>query len=182
MSPSPLRVLFITSLLLTSIAPANSDEVAVVLSAGKSITNWHGQADVQSVSLEWTREHWKNVEAGFAVSSQVFWQPRSWFGYDYGNGNEKVQAAGASLLGRYRFRRRGSFRPYAELAIGPVIADKPVPAATSHFNLATQPGFGVEVGTLRIGYRFSHISNGGIVSRNPGLNVSSIVLAVAVRR
>jgi hypothetical protein len=154
----------------------------VVLTAGKSFTNWHGQADLQSLSFEWTRQRWKNVEAGFAVSPQIFWRPRSWFGYDYGNGNEKVNAIGASILARYRFRQRRAFRPYAELAIGPVIAEKQVPAATSQFNVATQPGFGVDIGAVRIGYRFSHISNGGIAPRNPGLNVSSIVFGFAFRR
>jgi hypothetical protein len=56
-----------------------------------------------------------------------------------------------------------------------------VPAATSHFNFATQAGFGVILMTradfgMFAGYRFWHVSNGGIVSRNPGLNVNGFVI------
>jgi hypothetical protein len=33
-----------------------------------------------------------------------------------------------------------------------------------------------------IGYRFSHISNGGYAPRNPGLNVSSIMVGATFGR
>jgi hypothetical protein len=60
-------------------------------------------------------------------------------------------------------------------------SNRRVPAATSHFNFATQTGVGM-IFTPRTdfgmyaGYRFWHVSNGGLSSRNPGLNVNGFVI------
>jgi hypothetical protein len=62
-----------------------------------------------------------------------------------------------------------------------------VPAATSRFNFNPQVSLGVlafsgSIAPVRFGYRFQHISNGGITSRNPGLNVNSFFIGVQVKR
>jgi hypothetical protein len=76
-------------------------------------------------------------------------------------------------------------QPYLEMGSGPMWASRRVPAATSRFNFITQTGFGVVVypqrtSALVIGYRFAHISNAGYAPRNPGLNVSSLLIGVQV--
>ena len=63
----------------------------------------------------------------------------------------------------------------------PLISTQRVPEATSFFNMATQGGVGIIVASVRgiglyTGYRFTHISNGGAASRNPGWNVHGIVI------
>jgi hypothetical protein len=115
------------------------------------------------------------------VAPHVFFQPRSWFGYQYGDGNEKVLAISGSLLFRRRF---GQF--YVEASTGPMWAEKAVPAATSRFNFITQPGFGVILRPrsrmpVIAGYRFAHISNGGYARRNPGLGISELLLGIRIR-
>ncbi|HVS32035.1 MAG TPA: acyloxyacyl hydrolase, partial [Thermoanaerobaculia bacterium] len=72
---------------------------------------------------------------------------------------------------------------YVELLVGPMWAEKQVPASTSRFNFITQPGFGLTFARRgrvapTLGYRFSHVSNGGYSPRNPGINVNSIVLGL----
>ena len=95
----------------------------VAFSGAKSITNWHGQADVYALSIETARSLTARTEVGAYVAPQVVWQPRSWYGYRFGNGNEKVRAIGAGGLIRHR---RGRF--FVELSAGPLWSEKQVPA------------------------------------------------------
>jgi hypothetical protein len=171
--------------LLPSAAKA---DVAVFLTGGKSITTWHGQADVQSMAFESTRRRFARTDLGWVIASRVLWQPRSWFGYEFGDGNERVRAISASVIARRRFFASSSrLQPYVEASIGPMWAEKAVPAATSRFNFVTEPGLGFVVRPrsrhpLMIGYRFSHLSNGGYSPRNPGLNISSVVVGTIIRK
>jgi hypothetical protein len=62
-----------------------------------------------------------------------------------------------------------------------------VPASTSRFNFITQVGAGFVLLPQRrlplmVGYRLLHISNGGYSPRNPGVNVSAVILGVQFRR
>jgi len=61
-----------------------------------------------------------------------------------------------------------------------------VPASTSRFNFMSQAGAGFvfnAAGRMPVfaGYRFVHISNGGYAPRNPGLNVSTVVVGLQLR-
>ena len=181
MRPRASLVPFLVAILAVA-ARTNAQQWSVYASGGKSITTWHGQVDISSLNVERTRERWRNTEVGFVVAPHVLFQPRSWFGYQYGNGNEKVLAISGSLLLRRTF---GAF--YAEASTGPMWAEKRVPAATSRFNFITQPGFGAVFRRdtrmpVMVGYRFAHISNGGYARRNPGLNISQLIVGVRVAR
>jgi hypothetical protein len=165
-------------LLCTSVAA--QQRVTVGATAGKSITTWHGQADMQTLDVELARALGPRWEVAGVAAAHALWQPRSWFGNLFGDGNEKVYGASASLFARRRFRAFGAFEPYAEAGVGPMWATRQIPQSTSRFNFVTQIGTGVHIGRLRIGYRFQHISNGGYSPRNPGVNVSSVVLGVRV--
>ena len=66
-------------------------------------------------------------------------------------------------------------------------AEKAIPASTSRFNFSSQLGAGVVLMPqarfpVMVGYRFAHLSNGGYSPRNPGFNISTIVVGVQVRR
>jgi hypothetical protein len=163
------------------------DRVNVSMTGGKSITTWHGQADYQSLNIELSRALSHRTEVGFIVAPTQLWQPRSWFGDQYGDGNEKVQAiSGAFLLRRHFGDTNRAVRLYVEGAVGPMWSEKQVPAATSQLNFISQPGIGVTLFprsryAVQMGYRFAHISNSGLSSRNPGLNVHSFVIGTQLR-
>jgi hypothetical protein len=174
-----LAVAFLVSL------PATA-QVRVYATGGKSITSWHGQADTQAMHFEFGYPLSPRTTVAVAAVPMVLWQPRSWFGDQYGDGNEAVRAFGASLLVRRSFRVESAVQWYVEGGTGPMIAEKQVPASTSRFNFVTQGGGGFVFnarGRLPIiaGYRFMHISNGGYSPRNPGLNVSAAVVGVQLR-
>ena len=161
-------------------SPAFAQETFTLLATGgQSLKTWHGQADAQSLSFEWTRSHSKRTELGVAIAPHFLRQPRSWFGDQFGDGDENVRALSASFVARHHFGSR-TVRPYVELLIGPMWAERQVPASTSRFNFITQPGFGFTFARRgriapTLGYRFSHVSNGGYSPRNPGINVNSVV-------
>lgn len=181
------RLIFVSLLLLPLSASAQTfTNFRVYGTAGKSITNWHGQVDVQALHFELGHELSPRTTVGFVFAPMNVWQPRSWFGDAYGDGSESVRAMSASLLLRQTFRRMARTQFYLEGSSGPMVAEKRVPAATSRFNFVTQAGVGLVLnahGALPIiaGYRFMHISNGGYAPRNPGLNVSALVVGVQLR-
>lgn len=154
--------------------------------AGRTPKTWHGQADVQALNFEYAHPLSERTELAFVVSPTSILQPKSWFGDQFGDGNERVQAIAGSLLLRRRFNRDSrSVQFYAEVGTGPMLAQKAVPASTSRFNFASQAGFGVVLlpntrTPLVAGYRLQHISNGGYAPRNPGLNVYEVVVGVRI--
>ncbi|HVG23392.1 MAG TPA: acyloxyacyl hydrolase [Thermoanaerobaculia bacterium] len=162
------------------------DDVRVYAAGGKSTTTWHGQADVQALNFEVGHALSPRTTVAAVLAPVNLWQPRSWFGDQYGDGNEAVRAMSFSLLVRRTFREGAALQPYLEASTGPMIAEKRVPASTSRFNFVTQGGGGLVVnaqGRLPFfaGYRVLHISNGGYAPRNPGLNVSAVVIGVQLR-
>ena len=177
----------ITALLCTLTLSAQTfDDVRIVGAGGKSIPTWHGQADVQLVQVELGHSLSPRTTVAIVAGAANLWQPRSWFGELYHDGNEAVRAFTASALVRHAWRPGARVRPYVEGATGPFIAQKRVPAATSRFNFMTEAGAGfVFNATGRVpffaGYRFMHISNGGYAPRNPGLNVSAAIVGVQLR-
>lgn len=162
--------------------------MAVSVAGGQSHKTWHGQADVQALNLELGRALSPRTEVAFVASPMNLWQPRSWFGDQFGDGNETVRAIAASVLVRHRLNVDSSrIQFYGEAATGPMWAEKAIPASTSRFNFATQFGAGVVLMPrsrfpVLAGYRFQHLSNGGYSPRNPGFNISTIVLGLQIRR
>lgn len=178
------------ALLLLALFPSLlfADHVVVSFSGGQSHETKHGQADIQSLNLELGKALSPRTEVAFMGSAMSLWQPRSWFGDDFGDGNETVRAIAAAVLVRYRLNVDSPrIHFYGEAATGPMWAEKAIPASTSRFNFSTQFGAGVVLlprsrFPLLAGYRFQHLSNGGYSPRNPGFNISSIVIGVQVRR
>jgi len=167
---------------------AAAQTISVYGMAGQSPKTWHGQADLQAINVELAHALSPRTDLAFVLSPMSFDQPRSWFGDDFGDGNERVRALAASLLLRRTFNRDSSrMHVYGELGTGPMYAEKAVPASTSRFNFVSQAGVGVVLMPrsrfpLVAGYRFQHLSNGGYAPRNPGLNFSSLILGVRYGR
>ena len=162
------------------------DGIRVYAAGGKSTTTWHGQADLQTLNVELGHALSPRTTVGVVLAPVNLWQPRSWFGDQFGDGNESVRAMSASLLIRRTFRGQSSIQPFIEMSTGPMFAEKRVPASTSRFNFITQWGGGVTFNArgrfpLFAAYRVMHISNGGYAPRNPGLNVGAAVLGVQLR-
>ena len=169
-----------------SLSAQTFDDIRVVAAAGKSSSSLHGQADVQFVQLELGHTLSPRTTVAIVAGAMNLWQPRSWFGDQFGDGNESVRALAAAALLRHTWRACSSLRPYVEVASGPMMAETQVPASTSRFNFITQAGAGFVFnggGRMPVfaGYRFMHISNGGYSPRNPGLNVSAAVIGVRIR-
>ena len=182
-----MRKLFLFALLSVTASAQTFDRISVHGAVGKSLKTWHGQATIQSLNVEFGRASSPRTDRAFVVAPMSVRQPRSWFGDQFGDGDENVAAVSASLLMRRRFRERSSRAAiYVEASTGPMWAQRRVPAATSRFNFISQFGAGVELRPqsrtpIVIGYRFGHISNGGYAPRNPGLNVSSLVIGARFR-
>jgi hypothetical protein len=172
--------------LLPSVAAAQTPELSVYALKGQSNETWHGQADLDALNIELGRAISPRTDVAFVLAPARLWQPKSWFGDDFNDGNENVRALSGSLLVRRRFNVDSSrVQWYGEASTGPMWAEKAVPASTSRFNFVTQFGAGVVLlpkARLPIvaGYRFLHLSNGGYSPRNPGLNFSSLTLGVRV--
>ena len=181
-----IGILFLA--LFPSLAFGEISHIVVSAGGGQSHKTRHGQADIQELNVELGKVFSPRTEVAFVVTPMNLWQPRSWFGDQFGDGNETVRAIAASALVRYRLNTDSSrLHVYGEAATGPMWAEKAIPASTSRFNFVTQLGAGVVLMPrsrfpLLAGYRFQHLSNGGYSPRNPGFNISTIVLGVQVRR
>jgi hypothetical protein len=192
-----MRVVVAVTMLL-SFAPLRAAEFApreinVQFSGGQNPLNWHGRSVFRTIHFEVVADskhlsRWlPNTDAGLALSYSKVRQARSWFGYTYGDPNDHVRAETAFFFVRHHWLTTSSFTPYFEIGSGPMWSNRRVPAATSRFNFSSQAGFGVTLfpqseRPLMIGYRFSHISNGGTAQRNPGLNVHSMLIGVRAFR
>jgi hypothetical protein len=177
-------VLSMFLILLPAVAAAGDfspREFDIYFSRGQSPMNFHGHSSFRTIHFELAgrsalARRWLKADAGVSISYSDIRQARSWFGYRYGDPNDSVRAESSFV-----FVRRHWQHVYAELGTGPMWSNRRVPAATSRFNMNSQAGFGALLFAqsrtpLHIGYRFSHISNGGLTGRNPGLNVHSIVI------
>lgn len=183
------RVLLPLLLLLLPHRSAAGDfsprEFNILLSSGRSPMNFHGHSVFRTIHFELAgpsrlARRWLKSDAGISVSYSDIRQARSWFGYRYGDPDDRVRGVSS-----FFFVRRQWMHVYAELGTGPMWSNRRVPAATSRFNMDSQIGAGATLFAhsrrpLRVGYRFSHISNGGMTGRNPGLNVHSIVIGARV--
>lgn len=177
------RVLIFAFAVLPLVARAQSiDHISVSAIGGKSVTTWHGQMGIAALNIELARSLSPRTDIAFVLSPTTVHQPRSWFGNEFGDGDETIRALAGSLLVRHTFHTHF----YAEGAAGPMWAEKQVPASTSRFNFVSQAGAGIllmprSAVPVMIGYRFLHISNGGYAPRNPGVNVSSVVIGTVIR-
>ncbi|HEX9458513.1 MAG TPA: acyloxyacyl hydrolase [Thermoanaerobaculia bacterium] len=182
-------------LLLLLSSPAFAGDFNIYLANAKSETNRHGQSRFRMISFELMARpklprlidrYLPNARAGVDIDYSDVRQPRSWFGYTYGDPDDSVRAEWAHFFVRQYWRTSSNVRPYVDLGTGPMWSNRRIPAATSKFNFNSQLGLGVALfpnarTPLYIGYRFFHISNLGMAGRNPGLNVNGFFVGTRVR-
>jgi hypothetical protein len=167
----------------------------VYLSHAASEGNRHGQSRFRLISFELMDRqklpglldrYLPNARVGVDIDYADVRQPRSWFGYTYGDPDDSVRAEWAHFFVRQYWRTpSSSFQPYLDLGTGPMWSNRRIPAATSKLNFNSQLGLGLvffpnRTMPLSVGYRFFHISNGGLTGRNPGLNVNGFFVGVRV--
>ena len=167
-------------------------ELTFFLGAGASPINEHGHSVFRTLQLEVVgrsklADRWlKHVDVGAALSYSKVRQARSWFGYQYGDPDDRIRAEAAYFFLRHLWREEASTQPFVEVGTGPMFSNRRIPAATSRINFQSQLGFGLRLQTntaypWTVGYRFAHISNGGLAGRNPGVNVHSFMIGRRVR-
>ena len=95
--------------------------------------------------------------------------------------DDSVRGYSSFFFVRHHWRDNArNVQPFVELGTGPMWSNRRLPAATSRFNMDSQLGVGAMLfrGSrvpMLVGYRLSHISNGGAARRNPGLAVHSLM-------
>lgn len=168
-------------------------ELAVSVSSGKTNnTSRHGFATFQSIHFEvtgpspWLQRRVPGVITGFSLTYSDIEQAHSWFGYQFENTADRVRGQVAQAFLRYPMARSSAVRPYVELGTGPMWSNRRVPAATSRLNFNSYLVLGVSTlesrsVPLRFGYRFAHVSNGGIEPRNPGWNIHSFFVGTRLK-
>jgi hypothetical protein len=189
-----LRAL-ILALALPLTASAAPRELHFFGGAGQNPSNLHGHSFFRTVTFELTfspprlmqRLRLRDTEVGAAVSYHDIRQPRSWFGHTFGDPDDSVRGESLYLFARHVWRPRGDVRPFVDLGTGPMWSNRRVPAATSRLNFNSQLGVGATLFAnsrwpLMAGYRFAHISNGGLTGRNPGLDVHMVFVGTTLKK
>jgi len=185
-----LLVLLLASLPLCASAQSllSPNRLNVYAFGGKSMTGRIGQADIQAINFEFGRAISHRTEFGVVLAPMIIRQQKSGYDDQFGPGNQGVRVISGSLFARYHFGSdSATVRPYAELSSGPMWSEERVPAGTSRMNFISQGGIGITIHPrarygIIAGWRFAHISNGGIEpDKNPGYNTNSIVLGVQLR-
>jgi hypothetical protein len=183
---------------MSAFAATQPREFNLYLGNAGSETNRHGQSRFRTISFELlTNPHYfkryldrwlPNARVGVDIDYADVRQPRSWFGHTYGDPDDSVRAEWAHFFVRQYWRASSnSLRPYVDIGTGPMWSNRRIPAATSKLNFNSQLGLGVVLFPaarvpLYVGYRFFHISNGGLTGRNPGLNVNGFFIGTNLRR
>ncbi len=112
-----------------------------------------------------------------------FWEASigSWQGDSSAGGNRNITDIGLTPVFRFQQKHPSSWAPYLEGAIGFHLISPTQINATRQFGSAFQfgdhVGFGVRFGERQqfdLGYRFQHLSNGGIKQPNNGINFNQI--------
>jgi hypothetical protein len=183
------RLLVLILLVVPTLAKADSifhpNRRNLYVFAGKSMTGRIGQADIEAINYEMGHAISPRTEFGSVLALMNIRQLKSGYGDQYGPGSRDVPAISSSLFVRRHFgNESGRFRPFVELSSGPLYSRYRVPAGTSRFNFISQGGVGVTFHPNRrygiiAGWRFGHISNGGIEpDKNPGYNINVVVIGV----
>jgi hypothetical protein len=106
----------------------------------------------------------------------------AWWHTDEGNVHSDIGEIGVTPVIRF-IKISGLVRPFVEVGAGIRLLSSP--RISSDFTLGTafqfadMAGVGVQFGNRQqylAGYRFQHISNGGIKEPNPGINFSQLYL------
>ncbi|MEM5387002.1 acyloxyacyl hydrolase [Paraburkholderia phymatum] len=104
----------------------------------------------------------------------------AWWHTDEGNVHNNIGEFGVTPVVRF-IKGSGAFRPFVEAGVGVRVLTSPRISSTftlgSAFQFADMVGAGAQFGShqqYQLGYRFQHVSNGGIKEPNPGINFHQV--------
>ena len=149
---------------------------------GVSIEYGNGDStDMARVGAIWDWNKQWFTEGNWLVTG--FWNVSlgSWHGHSAAGNNQTVADIGITPVFRFQQKNPSGFAPYAEAAIGLHLITPTYINADRKFGSAFQfgdhIGLGVRFGERQqfdLGYRFQHLSNGGIKKPNQGINFNQI--------
>lgn len=139
--------------------------------------------------------HVKKLDLGLAWDPDLTWWQigawhfsligeahAAWWHTDEGNVHDNIGEFGVTPLIRF-IRATGSVRPFIEAGVGVRLLTSPRIASdytyATAFQFTPTAGVGLQIGNhqqYQVGYRFQHISNGGIKEPNPGINFHELYL------
>lgn len=171
------------------------EEFSLAFSNGRTPMSWkRGHAIFHTLALEvsgttpWVERHLPGTVTGASISYSDIKQAHSWFGYRYESLDDRVRGEAAQAFVRFALPTPlAAVRPWAEFGTGPMWSNRRVPQATSRLNFNSFGAVGLSLFAngrgwpLRVGYRFAHVSNGGIASRNFGWNVHTFYVATRLK-
>jgi hypothetical protein len=141
-------------------------------------------ADMARAGVSWNWDKQWFADGDWLVTG--FWEASlgTWRGHSVTGGNQTVTDVGLTPVFRLQQKKPGEFAPYAEAAIGFHLITPTLIYANRRFGSAFQfgdhVGLGVRFGGHRqfdLGYRFQHLSNGGLKKPNQGINFNQIRFA-----
>jgi hypothetical protein len=146
---------------------ANGDNLdgAIVTSGvliGKVLTSDHGPGFIRG----------KFEIGGEVVPLNLFWQ-----------GDQATYGFGITpVIFKWHFTSSRKIVPYIELAGGMLWSSEGVPPGSANFNFTPQAGFGFQFlrsdkKAISLSAEYMHISNGGRVAPNPGINTIQVKVA-----
>ncbi|MDZ4202669.1 MAG: acyloxyacyl hydrolase [Gallionella sp.] len=144
----------------------------------------YGSGDSSSmarVSAQWDWDKQWFTDGEWLVTG--FWEASlgSWRGNSSVGNNQTITDIGITPVFRLQQKNPVGFAPYAEAAIGFHMISPTFIYANRRFGSAFQfgdhIGFGVRFGDRQqfdLGYRYQHLSNGGIKQPNQGINFNQV--------
>ncbi|WP_233799886.1 acyloxyacyl hydrolase [Paraburkholderia sp. HP33-1] len=106
----------------------------------------------------------------------------AWWHTNEGNIHDNIGEIGVTPVIRF-VKSSGSVRPFIEVGAGVRLLTSPRISSDftlgTAFQFANMAGVGLQFGDHQryvVGYRFQHVSNGGIKEPNPGINFSQLYL------
>ena len=152
---------------------------------GASVEYGNGDAaDMALVGMSWNWDKQWFTGGDWLVTG--YWEASlgSWRGRSAAGNNQTITDASITPVFRLQQKNPGEFAPYAEAAIGFHLITPTFIYANRNFGSAFQFGDHIGVGArfgdrrqFDLGYRFQHLSNGGIKKPNQGISFNQIRFA-----
>ena len=167
----------LATLLIEASGLAFADQFGVQVAAG--VGDYHVKKLDLGVVWDPALTWWQIGDWHFSLIGEVH---AAWWHTNEGNVHNDIGEIGVTPVIRF-IKGAGSIRPFVEIGAGIRLLSSP--RISSDFTLGTAfqfadlAGVGVQFGTRQqylAGYRFQHISNGGINEPNPGINFSQLYL------
>lgn len=139
------------------------------------------QTDVVRAGAIWNFDRQWFTEGDWLVSG--YWEATagSWKGRSAVGNNQTITDLGITPVFRLQQKTPSAISPYLEAAIGFHLISPTFVYANRHFGSAFQfgdhIGLGVRFGEQQqfdLGYRYQHLSNGGIKKPNQGINLNQV--------